>query len=188
GGGRKQPPCDMCSNYEAQLVRAQQRARELEKQVATQERTVGDLKKQMKASEDTLLELRHTYTQMYEEVMDQLTSLTKDRVQVQEELDKLRAENDNLMGKHSAHSQQLQNEMINWPDKVEDLQVLLLKFHEELIAAKVAKETMEEQEQILRSELQLLRDQMSGEHEERVSMENSLILELNNLKLVSKLS
>ena len=64
----------------------------------------------------------------------------------------------------------------------QDLQVLLLKFHEELIAAKVAKETMEEQEQILRSEIQLLRDQMSGEHEERVSMEDSLTLELNNLK------
>lgn len=33
-------PCDMCSNYEAQLVRAQQRGRELEKQIATHERTI----------------------------------------------------------------------------------------------------------------------------------------------------
>jgi Rab GTPase-binding effector protein 1 len=32
---------------------------------------------------------------------------------------RLQKENDNLLGKHSAHSQQLQNEMINWPDKVE---------------------------------------------------------------------
>lgn len=65
---------------------------------------------------------------------------------------------------------------------LQDLQVLLLKFYEELIAAKVAKETMEEQEQTLRCEIQLIRDQMSGEHEERVSMEDSLTQELNNIK------
>ncbi|KAJ4439578.1 hypothetical protein ANN_07705 [Periplaneta americana] len=268
-------PCDMCSNYEAQLVRAQQRSRELEKQLAALERTVdryredlakesdfrkdmeekwnekkeehkiqvAELKKKMESAEETLRDLRNTYTQMYSEVMDQLTSLTQQREQVQEQLNKstgflnmcshnvvstgcnksplcilcyfkmndvidnpadcevrnvirflnarhlkpaeiyrLQKENDNLLGKHSAHSQQLQNEMINWPDKVEDLQVLLLKFHEELIAAKVAKETMEEREQILRSEIQIIRDQMSGEQEERVSMEDSLTSELNNLK------
>jgi hypothetical protein len=65
---------------------------------------------------------------------------------------------------------------------VQDLQELLLKFHEELIAAKVAKETMEEQERTLHCEIQLIRDQMRGEHEERVSMEDSLTQELNNLK------
>lgn len=59
---------------------------------------------------------------------------------------------------------------------------MLLKFHEELIAAKVAKETMEEQEQTLHCEIQLIRDQMSGEHEERVSMEDNLTQELNSLK------
>jgi hypothetical protein len=65
---------------------------------------------------------------------------------------------------------------------LQDLQVLLLKFYEELIAAKVAKEIMEEQEQTLRCEIQLIRDQMSGEHEERVSMEDNLTQELNNMK------
>ncbi|KDR06357.1 hypothetical protein L798_04283, partial [Zootermopsis nevadensis] len=144
---------------------------------------VAELKKKMETAEETLQELRHTYTQVYSEVMDQLTSLTQQREQVQEQLSKLQKENDNLLGKHSAHSQQLQNEMINWPDKVEDLQELLLKFHEELIAAKVAKETMEEQEQTLHCEIQLIRDQMSGEHEERVSMEDNLTQELNSLKI-----
>lgn len=32
---------------------------------------------------------------------------------------RLQKENDSLLGKHSAHSQQLQNEIIDWPDKVE---------------------------------------------------------------------
>jgi len=41
---------------------------------------------------------------------------------------------------------------------------------------------MEEQEQTLRCEIQLIRDQMSGEHDERVSMEDSLTQEINNLK------
>ncbi|XP_021941502.1 rab GTPase-binding effector protein 1 [Zootermopsis nevadensis] len=193
-------PCDMCSNYEAQLVR--ERTVERYREDLTKEADfrkdmeekwnekkeehkvqVAELKKKMETAEETLQELRHTYTQVYSEVMDQLTSLTQQREQVQEQLSKLQKENDNLLGKHSAHSQQLQNEMINWPDKVEDLQELLLKFHEELIAAKVAKETMEEQEQTLHCEIQLIRDQMSGEHEERVSMEDNLTQELNSLKI-----
>jgi hypothetical protein len=65
---------------------------------------------------------------------------------------------------------------------VQDLQELLLKVREELIAAKVAKETVEEHEKTLLSEIQLIRDQMSGEHDERVSMEDSLTQELNSLK------
>ncbi|PSN56505.1 Rab GTPase-binding effector protein 1 [Blattella germanica] len=81
-------PCDMCSNYEAQLVRAQQRNRELEKQVAVLERTVAELRQQMQTAEETLQELRHNYTQLYSEVMDQLTSLTQKREQVQEQLNK----------------------------------------------------------------------------------------------------
>ena len=42
----------------------------------------------METAEETLQELKQTYTQMYNEVMEQLTSLTQQRVQVQEEINK----------------------------------------------------------------------------------------------------
>jgi uncharacterized damage-inducible protein DinB len=42
----------------------------------------------METAEETLGELRQTYTQVYSEVMDQLTSLTQQREQVQQQLSK----------------------------------------------------------------------------------------------------
>ncbi|GLH11087.1 Putative 1-phosphatidylinositol 3-phosphate 5-kinase [Gryllus bimaculatus] len=205
--------CDMCSNYEAQLVKSQQQTQELEKQLASQERTLqryredlakesdfrkemeekwnekkeehkmqADLKEKMQTAEEALNELRQTYSQTITEVTDQLVRLSQDREKVQKELTRLQLENENLVGKHSAHSQQLQNEMINLPDKVEDLHELLLKFHEELIAAKVAKEAAEEQVKTFRCENQLLRDQMSAEQQGRENMEDNLTSELVNLK------
>ncbi|XP_067008505.1 rab GTPase-binding effector protein 1 isoform X2 [Anabrus simplex] len=214
GDSRKAHQCDMCSNYEAQLVKAQQQARELENKTAAQERNltryredlakesefrkemeekwnekkeehklqVAELKEKMEKAEEVLNELRQTYSQTIAEVSLQLARLSHDREKVDRELTRLQKENDNLLGKHSAHSQQLQNESINLPDKVEDLHELLLKFHEELIAAKVAKEIAEEQEKTLRCEIQLMRDQMSVEQQGRESMEDNLTAELLGLK------
>jgi prefoldin subunit 5 len=42
----------------------------------------------METAEETLEELRQTYTQVCSEVMDQLTSLTQQREQVQQQLSK----------------------------------------------------------------------------------------------------
>ncbi|KAJ9574302.1 hypothetical protein L9F63_026050, partial [Diploptera punctata] len=63
----KQPPCDMCSNYEAQLVRAQQRARELEKQVATQERTVDRYREDLAKESDFRKDMEEKWNEKKEE-------------------------------------------------------------------------------------------------------------------------
>lgn len=42
------PPCDMCSNYEAQLVKEQQRALELEGKVATAEKAAERHKEELR--------------------------------------------------------------------------------------------------------------------------------------------
>jgi hypothetical protein len=42
----------------------------------------------METAEATLQELKQTYMQVYSEVMDQLTSLTQQREQVQQQLSK----------------------------------------------------------------------------------------------------
>lgn len=50
---------------------------------------------------------------------------------------RLQEENDFLIGKHSQHAEQLQNETINLPDTVQELQFACLKLREDVIAAKV---------------------------------------------------
>lgn len=202
--------CDMCANYEAQLVRSQQEARELEKKVAVHERSllryredlskesefrkemeekwnekkeehktqVAELKSMMESSEAALNELNKVYTETIAAISDQLACLTQDREKAQNELERLQAENDNLVGKHTAHSEQLQNEIINLPDKVEDLQELLLKFREDLIAAKVAKEAIEAKENVLHCEIQLLQE----EQRRREDVENALKQDLTELR------
>ncbi|XP_026463242.1 rab GTPase-binding effector protein 1-like [Ctenocephalides felis] len=206
--------CDMCSNYEAQLVRAQQSVLSLENKLSfseqNTERANENIKREIQlrsemqakwehqkdqyksqveelcsrtvATEKELAELKLRFPQFCSQIMEQLSSLTQQREQVHLYMMKLKAENENLLGKHHAHSQKLQSEMINLPDKVEELQELLLRSHEELIAAKVAAETYAEKEQTVKCEILLLRDQMVMEQQQRETLENSLVQENNNLK------
>lgn len=97
---------------------------------------------------------------------------------------RVQQENDNLIGKHSIHSQQLQSEMINLPSDVDELQLVLLKCHEDLITASVAKEVALEQQESLRCEIQLMRDQMIIEQQTRQELENTLVAENDSLKFV----
>lgn len=60
-------PCDMCSNYEAQLVRAQQERRELEKQVATLERTVERYREDLTKEADFRKDMEEKWNEKKEE-------------------------------------------------------------------------------------------------------------------------
>ncbi|KAK3884811.1 hypothetical protein Pcinc_010939 [Petrolisthes cinctipes] len=108
-----------------------------------------------------------------------LKELTRGREEVQSELTRLQNENDKLVGKHSQHSQELQNEIINLPDNMEDMQLLLLRYREDIIAAKVSKEHIEES---LKSEILFLKDQVLAEQHEKNSMEDRLSVEMDQLR------
>lgn len=113
---------------------------------------------------------------------------------------RLQDENDKLVGKYTIHSQQLQSEFINLPDTVEvfhlklfsgcllifcfiqELQELVLKSHQELIIEKLGKETAEETVNNLKSDIMLLRDQITNDFQERQSLENNLVAEIDALK------
>ena len=126
--------------------------------------------------------MRDTFAHLRSEVEIQLNRLAFDRKEIYGRLEEIQRENDNLVGKHSRHSAQLREESINFPDNVEDLQVLLLKTHEELISAKTAKEAKEEQETNLKYEIQLLRDQLNSEMSERNAKESDLALQNSELR------
>nr|CAD7459191.1 unnamed protein product [Timema tahoe] len=216
--------CDMCSNYEAQLVRAQQCSRDMERQLGVSERTcerlredlgkestfrkemeerwsqkkeehkaqvakgsqvwlqVAELKKQMLLAENEMRDLRNAFQLLHGEVLERLNSLSNQREQVQQQLVRLQEENDQLVGKHSVAAETLQNERIDFPDTVEELQELLLKCRDDLIRSKLASERLEEDVRTLQCENQLLRAQMDAEQAGRVSMEDNLSSELDNLK------
>ena len=53
------------------------------------------------------------------------------------ELKRLQSENDILVGKHSARSEEMAADAINLPEGAEEMQLMLLKLREDLIAAKV---------------------------------------------------
>lgn len=120
---------------------------------------VADLQKKITSVERSLHDLQQTYMQTYQDVTQQLSRLEPERVAIKKEMDRLQGENDRLVGKHTEHSQSLQNQIINLPDNVEALQELLLQRHEELIAAKVCAETQQSEADLLREELQLQQGQ-----------------------------
>ena len=90
--------------------------------------------------------------------------------------------NEYLTGKHSKHSQLLQNENINMPNSVEELHVSLLRTREDLIVAKVAQEVAQEQEETLRCEVSLLHEQIKQDTRMREQQENLLLSENMELK------
>ncbi|XP_073985479.1 uncharacterized protein isoform X2 [Rhodnius prolixus] len=171
-GYQKSMVCDMCVNYEAQLVAAQDKCAELERQVGILERykdelaketvlnkqleskwqesrdqhknEVTDLQEKMKISEDALKHLKQTYIKTCEDIKNKFSKLTEERKQTEDKLNRLQAENEDLIGKYNAHSYALQNEEINLPDNVERLQEMWLTQREQLIKAKVGQERANE--------------------------------------------
>lgn len=130
-------------------------------------------------SEKFTQEVKQQLTQSHIELQDQLKRLTESREEVQMELDRLTKENDVLVGKHSKHSQQLQNEDINLPNNLEEMQLLLLNYREEIIAAKVAKEHLED---ALKSEILFLKDRVLAEQQEKNTVEETLSQEVSTLQ------
>ncbi|XP_031337639.1 rab GTPase-binding effector protein 1-like [Photinus pyralis] len=122
---------------------------------------VAELTTRTDCAEQDLKELQDVFKHTMVEVRQQLTVITNEREKVQHELEKLQRENEDLVGKYSVHSQQLQSEAINLPNVVEDLQELILRGHQELIIAKIAKEVVEEEVDILRSDNLLLKDEIT---------------------------
>ena len=59
-----------------------------------------------------------------------------------------------MVGRHSVLADQMASELINLPDTMEDMQLLLLTYREDLIAAKLGKERAEEK---LRSDVTQLK-------------------------------
>nr|XP_046478571.1 early endosome antigen 1-like [Neodiprion pinetum] len=214
-GSAAEASCDMCANYEAQLVKMQAAEKEFEKRLADADHLlevqkedlvkevefrkemeekwnekkeehkikVAELTSVSQSSQQALADLKQTLAQMHQGVTDELSRLIHGREELQRHLNALQKENENLVGKHSKNSMQLQSETINMPNNVEELHVTLLKMHEDLIAAKVAQEVAQEKEETLRYEVTLLQDQLDHDNRARQQSESTLVEEIRQLKV-----
>ncbi|XP_046421891.1 rab GTPase-binding effector protein 1 isoform X2 [Neodiprion fabricii] len=214
-GSAAEASCDMCANYEAQLVKMQAAEKEFEKRLADADHLlevqkedlvkevefrkemeekwnekkeehkikVAELTSVSQSSQQALADLKQTLAQMHQGVTDELSRLIHGREELQRHLNALQKENENLVGKHSKNSMQLQSETINMPNNVEELHVTLLKMHEDLIAAKVAQEVAQEKEETLRYEVTLLQDQLDHDNRAHQQSESTLVEEIRQLKV-----
>lgn len=148
---------------------------------------VQKLTLQLKIGEKEFSEISRKFIETKKEINEELLKLIEEREQVHRYLETLQRDNDILSGKHIEHSQTLQNQEINLPNNVEELQELLLKTHENLIEAKIGCEHSEQQLVISNDEKQLLKDdfylKMSQSNHKIISLEEALKkyqIELNN--------
>ncbi|KAH9515131.1 hypothetical protein Btru_019283 [Bulinus truncatus] len=147
-------------------------AEEAQSQISHLTSKLVDCEKYVKDMKEQII-LSHVQLQDYSK------TLADGRQEVQNELIKLQEENDSLVDKYSKTAQQLQNEDINLPNNLEEMQLLLLKYREEIISAKVAKEHIEE---TLKSEIVFLKSQVMGEQQEKCTLEETLTQEISALQ------
>ena len=95
------------------------------------------------------------------------------------ELRRLQAENDSLVGRRSALAEEMAAETINLPDSLEEMQLLLLRYREDLIAAKLGRERAEERG---RAELGAARERLAGAERARAGLERQHRAELQDLQ------
>ena len=82
-----------------------------------------------------------------------LHRISSDRERIVAELKRLQVENDELLGKHHAKADELQSKVINLPEKMEDIHLLLLNNRDQLISAKIAAEQHAEKRLQVQSEM-----------------------------------
>jgi len=204
GGAVMPEPCQQCQSAAAENQQLREEKMSLEKQLAKSredaesmsnlvkdmehkwtevakdyEKQVTSLHSNIEESQGQLTSVHSAYKQFRNQAQETLRQLHFDRQSVSTELFRLQEENDYLVGKHSQHAEQLQNETINLPDNLQELQYVVLNLREDLIAAKVAKEATEKRYQ---TEMVFVKEQLVGEQQAKESLENSLSAEINYLR------
>lgn len=199
--------CVMCKNYESQLVASQNEVeavrkevdelgedlkkesevrRDLEKEWQAKSDAytveVDQLKEQVENTDKEMLALRKHYSAIKEEINQELIRLMADREEVHRHLNTVQQDNDFLAGRHLATSDELQSQRIDMPNNVDELQVLLLKSHEDLIQARVGCEFEQRKSTSFKDEAQVLRDQLTSVCEERQGFEREVSIRIRELE------
>lgn len=137
-----------CESINNELEREVERRRDLEQRFSEEAKRSSDQIAELiaKSNQDDikLSELKNKFESYTRETSSMLENFTTNREVLTSQLLDLRQENDYLLGKFISRSRDLQNEEINLPQTVEDLQFHCLTLNEKYILATLAKEQLEE--------------------------------------------
>ncbi|KAH8370510.1 hypothetical protein KR093_003832, partial [Drosophila rubida] len=143
---------------------------------------VQNLREQSKANELQLLNMQQKFLETKEEVMRQLQRVTDERERVNQQLETLQADNDFLSGRYLATSEEIENQYINLPNTVVELQELMLRQQSELIQARVSSEYEKQKCVTSLDEIQLLRVQLDEANNERRAYKRKVQLDIKSLQ------
>ncbi|XP_030562444.1 rab GTPase-binding effector protein 1 [Drosophila novamexicana] len=143
---------------------------------------VQNLREQVKNNEQQLLDMQQKFLETKDEVMRQLQRVTDERERVNQQLETLQADNDFLSGRFLATSEEIENQYINLPNTVVELQELMLRQQSELIQARVSSEYEKQKCVSSLDEIQILRAQLEESNNERRAYKRKVQLDIKSLQ------
>nr|XP_016928899.1 rab GTPase-binding effector protein 1 [Drosophila suzukii] len=143
---------------------------------------VQSLRDQTKTNEQRLLDMQQKFLETKDEVIKQIQRVTDDRERVNKQLETLQADNDFLSGRYLATSQEIDNQYINLPNTVVELQELMLRQQSELIQARVSSEYERQKCTSTEDEIQILRAQLEEANNDRRAYKRKMQLDIKSLQ------
>ncbi|XP_008280681.1 rab GTPase-binding effector protein 1 isoform X2 [Stegastes partitus] len=140
---------------------------------------VSALMQRVQESETLLGALQQAFSEAKRNTQEQMAVLVKSREQVADELSRLQRDNESLQGKHRLHVELQQQEDFQMPNTVQELQGLVLRLREDLVALRTSADHMEEK---LKAEILFLKEQIQAEQCLKENLEDTLQLEIEGCK------
>uniref|UniRef100_A0A7N6BCG7 Rabaptin, RAB GTPase binding effector protein 1 n=1 Tax=Anabas testudineus TaxID=64144 RepID=A0A7N6BCG7_ANATE len=185
--------CDMCSNYEKQLQAIQGQEAETRDQVKKLQLMLRQANDQLERTMTEKQNLEDSVKLGNEETAAKVlwlqkwsdifclfqAVLVKSREQVADELSRLQRDNESLQGKHRLHIELQQQEDFQMPNTVQELQGLVLRLRDDMVALRTSADHMEEK---LKAEILFLKEQIQAEQCLKENLEDTLQLEIEGYK------
>lgn len=140
------------------------------------------LKEHVKKSENDLLDLQQQFFDAKNDITTQLLRLSDDRERVNKQLETLQADNDYLSGRYLATAEEIENQYINLPNSVEELHEVLLRQQNDFIQARVGCEFEKQKCVSYADEVQILRDQLDANINEKRAYKKKVQTEMKSLQ------
>lgn len=145
---------------------------------------VQKLTQKVEYNEKELSTLQRHYTAFKDEVNEEFTKMTNEREMVHRHLTTLQDDNDFLSGRYMASSEEIQNQFIDLPSTVDELQEILLQSNQSLVEARVGCEYAQRKCTAVSEEVQFLRDQFQATTAERQASDRDFIARIKGLEYV----
>lgn len=205
----KPEPCAMCRNYESQLLAAQSEKDKLQKDIERYNEElskesalrhdletkwqdkrdkykdqVQQLTQKVEFNEKEFAAVQRHFTAFKEDVNAEILKLTSERETIHRHMTTLQDDNDFLAARYMASSEEMQNQLIDLPNTVEELQEVLLKNHQSLIEARVGCEFEQRKSTSFLDEIQVLRDQLQTAWNDRQTSDKESSARIKHLECV----